>query len=923
MKNRCCRFLIKGILVLVMTYIPLEGMAAQQFKSENIHSRVVTYQKPKGYTLMDGVEVKNIRKFDVRVNRKKVDPYVMQTGLNNNKKKTAQAAFAYFDFEGTVDVEVKTTFDFEKVVIRPLSLDIHPEIEGRTVSFKLTNPCNISIEFDGKLHENLQLFANPIETFDFGDARIDYIEPGNHLPHNLLSGVDGHAPYVIYFKPGIHILPADEIFYIPNNTTIFVAGGAVVYGRLHAEDAHNFRILGRGIVNGSKLDRRKDFGEGVESYLMRFWRCSNIEVNGIILQDSPHWTFVNIECEKVNVRNFRITGQHRDNNDGMDIVNCRNFVVDHSFVRTIDDAVTIKGKYIGGKRHKVSDIAIQNTVLWNEDAGNSIELGFETLTDQYENIVFRNIDVIHNNSCGGITIHNGDDAVMNNIVYDDIRFEDHTGNERSPFMEFYIQDTFYSTGVDRGRLEGVIFNNIHYMPMDIRHSSIRGYSEKYNIENIRFHHVQMGDKLIMSPTDARLATNEFVRSLYFTSDYYKFIPTSGDIWEVETLPYRFSDSVKTVLQKDYMAYKNTFWDVDMQTEGDWAEIEFIVEHSGCYMPSVNFRKGKEGGTFRILVDGSDLGFWVDTYNEENIWQEYLLPAVYLKAGKHVIRMVAVSKHISSAGYRLGIDYLNLRRPDDTTIEAEDLLEGIAEGSASNAYYTTLEWNADGDYDLPVNLSCERRSTLRLRLLTGPEFGKVKLSIDGKSQGECLNLHNDTIEFKEFSMGNVYLSQGTHIFTFTRTGECAPLGIDFIRFGAFPKTVKWEAVRLNWSGDVPCSEGVQTRNEKIHNMSATMNKPGDWLKYNISVPYAGKYRVVARLTGAPDKGIYRIRVNGNDYEKETDLYLPEGKVGEYELGIVPLNEGSNVFYFIATGKNEAATGYNFQFWRVTLVPVVDF
>lgn len=655
--------------------------------------KVVTYPRPDDYSLPDGVTDEENGKYSVRVNGKDVDVYPALTGADSVGDTTANASFGYFDMEGTVTVEITTDFDFQDVTVRPLSTGIEPVVNGRKVTFTVSSAENLSIEFDGDLDGNLDLFSNYIEPDieenpDYKDAEFHYIEPGNHSPKDILSALDNGKKNVVYFKAGVHVLPAKETFYVPSNTTVYLAGGSVVYGRFHGQEAKNIKILGRGIINGSKLSRLDDFGDGPESYLMRFLHCTDVEVNGVILQDSPHWTFVNIENEKVNVRNLRIVGQRRANNDGMDIVDCRDFTVDHAFVRTIDDAITVKAKYIGGERNKVSGITVQNTVLWNEKAGNALELGFETTTDQYDGIVFRNIDIIHNNSGGAMTIHNGDSAVMNRIVYDDIRVEGKTN--AGSLVEMFIRDTYYSSGPDRGRIDGVTFNRIRYLPQDDRGSTFEGYDKTHNIQNVSFHDLVINGKRITSPTQGNMYINQYTDEPTFSVDPCQFDPKNGaQLFEGEAMSADTTEGISSKTVDSVFANGGKYQKFDMAKPGDSAKANFTVNQSGHYIPELNIRKGPDGGIYKIIVDGKDRGYWIDTYCADEIWQTYQLTDLYLESGQHMACFQAVSVNPKSKGCSLGLDYLNLTSPDDVTFEAENVKEGIPDGTASAGYYAKI------------------------------------------------------------------------------------------------------------------------------------------------------------------------------------------------------------------------------------------
>jgi polygalacturonase len=115
------------------------------------------------------------------------------------------------------------------------------------------------------------------------------------------------------------------------------------------------------------------------------------------------------------------------NDDGIDVVGSRNVLIDNCFIRTKDDCIAIKAgvNYFtdfesGGN---VKNVTVQNSVFWNGTWGNGLEIGFETRAGTMENIVFRNLDIIHVERGGTFTIHNGDRAVVKNVLYEDIHFE--------------------------------------------------------------------------------------------------------------------------------------------------------------------------------------------------------------------------------------------------------------------------------------------------------------------------------------------------------------------------------------------------------------------------------------------------------------------------------------------------------------------
>ncbi len=88
------------------------------------------------------------------------------------------------------------------------------------------------------------------------------------------------------------------------------------------------------------------------------------------------------------------------------------------------------------------------------------------------------------------------------------------------------------------------------------------------------------------------------------------------------------------------------------------------------------------------------------------------------------------------------------------------------------------------------------------------------------------------------------------------------------------------------------------------------KPDDQLTLEFSVPIAGQYELLARLTKAPDYGIVQLNVNDEVVGDPVDLYSKEvEKADEISLGTFDFTEQTQTLTITITGKNdEAAAGY---------------
>lgn len=417
---------------------------------------VVVYPIPKGIELNKDFTVE-VRQGNGRW--KIVDTYSIKVKDNMNNK-VEIASMAYFDFSG--DVEIAVTFNKEEVNrcrIRPLSHNIKSVISGRTVYFKLDNPCNLSIEINDDIFHNLHLFANPIE---------------KNIPNKKSKNV-------IYFAPGIHYIPSDTLF-VSSGKTVYIAGGAVVKGCLHVRNVHNVKILGHGIISPKGRD------EGV--YISN---SRNVEVDGLITTQCPTGG-----SDRVKIKNVKVISSYGWG-DGLNVFASNNVLYDGVFCRTSDDCTTVYAtrKGFSGGCH---NIEMKNSTLW-ADVAHPIFIGLHGNVEQpdtIDSVLYKNIDIL--DQCerqidyqGCMAIAAGDNNLVKNICFDNIRIEDiRKGQLVSLRVSFNHK---YCKAPGKG-IENVLFRNISYNGNNAEVSIIAGYDDTRKIKNVHFENLSINGRVI-------------------------------------------------------------------------------------------------------------------------------------------------------------------------------------------------------------------------------------------------------------------------------------------------------------------------------------------------------------------------------------------------------------------------------------------
>jgi polygalacturonase len=303
---------------------------------------------------------------------------------------------------------------------------------------------------------------------------------------------------VIFFEAGkIHYPGEVEI---KSNQTVYIEGGAMVRGHFMTDKAQNIKILGRGILDNSRYLKG-------EHRPIEINECEKVLIDGIILTESRHWCCASTASKHVTYNNLKIVSSN-DWDDGIDIVGSQHVLVNNCFIQTKDDCIAVKSgvNYFTefGSQMSVDDVVVQNSVLWNGVWGNSMEIGFETRSDTIKNITFRNCDLIHTEGPEGtFTIHNGDRAVVKNVLYEDIRVEDTQGW----LIDFKILKSVYSKDKERGKIEDVRFRNITVEGERFPYSQLLGFDENHRIKNVTLENFVIHGIKINSNYNGMITTN--------------------------------------------------------------------------------------------------------------------------------------------------------------------------------------------------------------------------------------------------------------------------------------------------------------------------------------------------------------------------------------------------------------------------------
>ncbi len=382
-----------------------------------------------------------------------------------------------------VNIEVKINSSIERIDLRPTRRQKKFSIEGDTVSFMMSYGDYYSLELNGDLSRPLLLFCD---------------EP--------ITAAKYEGQNLIYFKP--YSYNKVDIITPESDTVIFIDEGAVMDGKIDANSVSKLRIVGNGYIFA------KNRLSGGGAHPINLENCTDVEINGITIVGYHTWNIRLWKCRDVLMQNVKIMS-YNEWSDGIDVMCSENIVIRHVFVKNEDDCICIKASkhrpynYEGGDAR---NILVEDCVLWSGPRGNSLEIGYELNNGTIENILFRNIDVIHRQTRDPkfnrtvISIHNSGNTTVRNITYENIYAEETEEN-------FIMLANMYIPiwGLSGGSIENIRLRNVTLAGGELRPSYIsrrpmglpEGNEHSCTMKNIIFENLVIHGEHIDSPDKAK------------------------------------------------------------------------------------------------------------------------------------------------------------------------------------------------------------------------------------------------------------------------------------------------------------------------------------------------------------------------------------------------------------------------------------
>lgn len=238
---------------------------------------------------------------------------------------------------------------------------------------------------------------------------------------------------------------------LKSNVTIRLEEGAILVGSTNiydynisapncalvfAKNAENIAITGKGVIdgqgrvlannlidqiyNGIINDDLKNDRPTKRPSCIYLRECSKVNIDGIVIKNSAFWVQVYDQCQNLTINNITVDSKAFWNNDGLDVVDCKDVKITNSFIDASDDAICFKSH---DATKMCENVEVRNCVA--RSSANGIKFGTVS-SGGYKNFKIIN-NKVYDTFRSAITIATPDGGVIDNILVDSLNAYN-TGN---------------------------------------------------------------------------------------------------------------------------------------------------------------------------------------------------------------------------------------------------------------------------------------------------------------------------------------------------------------------------------------------------------------------------------------------------------------------------------------------------------------
>ena len=187
---------------------------------------------------------------------------------------------------------------------------------------------------------------------------------------------------------------------------------------IYAKGVDNIAITGKGVIDGQgrtlAYNMMDQIHQGILDDDLKYDRpsrrrprgiylreCDNVKIKGILIKNTCDWVQTYDQCSNIVLDSITVDSKAYWNNDGLDIVDCKDMKVLNCFIDATDDAICLKSH---DHRQMCENVEIRNNVARSSASGikfGTVSAGgyknvkiinnSDHMSENFEQMVYRNI----------------------------------------------------------------------------------------------------------------------------------------------------------------------------------------------------------------------------------------------------------------------------------------------------------------------------------------------------------------------------------------------------------------------------------------------------------------------------------------------------------------------------------------------------
>ncbi len=325
---------------------------------------------------------------------------------------------------------------------------------------------------------SFQAVATDYKVVDFG-AKADGVTLNTAIIQGAIDYINAHGGGRLIFTPGSYLTGS---VYLKSNVILHLEEDAVLLGSTTAFDyikdpyigwmslvfalkQQNIGITGKGTIDGRGFHTANNMVDNIHKGIFTdplrqnrpnetnrpqnvyFRECENILIQGILLKDPASWNQTYDQCVNLLVDSIRVDSKNYWNNDGIDVVDCKNVVIRNSYFDAADDVLCFKSH---DPEKICEDVIVDNCV--GRSSANGIKFGTVS-RGGFRNFKITNV-TLFDTYRSAITFAAVDGGIVENIEVDGVRATN-TGNA------IYLRIGDRWSGGKQPSMKNITIKNVH------------------------------------------------------------------------------------------------------------------------------------------------------------------------------------------------------------------------------------------------------------------------------------------------------------------------------------------------------------------------------------------------------------------------------------------------------------------------------